>query len=66
MLHVSGCAKGCAHPTAAPLTLTATPGGFALIRNGTASGTPLREGLSATDLAETNSLTETSLLTEFP
>lgn len=59
-LHVSGCAKGCAHPTAAPLTLTATPSGFALIRNSTASGTPLREGLSATDL------TETPILTEFP
>ncbi|MDZ4311107.1 MAG: precorrin-3B synthase [Cypionkella sp.] len=57
-LHVSGCAKGCAHPTAAPLTLTATPGGFALIRDGTASGTPLREGLSATDLTETPILTE--------
>ncbi len=59
-LHVSGCAKGCAHPTAAPLTLTATPTGFSLIRNGTASGTPLREGLSADDLTETN------ILNEFP
>ena len=29
-LHVSGCAKGCAHPGAAPLTLTATPDGFDL------------------------------------
>lgn len=58
-LHVSGCAKGCAHPTAAALTLTATPEGFALIRNGTASGTPLRLGLSAADLTETNILTET-------
>lgn len=58
-LHVSGCAKGCAHPTAAPLTLTATSEGFALIRNGTASGTPLRVGLSAADLTETNILTET-------
>ncbi len=59
-LHISGCAKGCAHPTAAPLTLTATPSGFALIRGGTASGTPLREGLSAADLTETN------ILNEFP
>ncbi|MEO5614275.1 MAG: precorrin-3B synthase [Cypionkella sp.] len=58
-LHVSGCAKGCAHPTAAPLTLTATPTGFALIRDGTASGTPLRDGLSAADLIET-------FLNEFP
>ena len=65
-LHISGCAKGCAHPAAAPLTLTATPSGFALIRGGTASGTPLREGLSAAELAETNILTETFILTEFP
>lgn len=59
ILHVSGCAKGCAHPTSAPLTLTATPNGFALIRNGTASGAPHRVGLSAADLTETNILTET-------
>lgn len=59
ILHVSGCAKGCAHPTSAPLTLTATPEGFALIRNGTASGAPHRVGLSAADLTETNILTET-------
>lgn len=58
-LHVSGCAKGCAHPTSAALTLTATSEGFALIRNGMASGTPLRIGLSAEDLTETNILTET-------
>ncbi|MGA0541871.1 precorrin-3B synthase [Neotabrizicola sp. VNH66] len=37
LLHVSGCAKGCAHPAAAPLTLTATGTGFALIRDGRAS-----------------------------
>jgi len=60
-LHVSGCAKGCAHPTPAPLTLTATPSGFALIRNGTASGTPIRNGLSAADL-----IASPSILTEFP
>ncbi|MES2664512.1 MAG: precorrin-3B synthase [Pseudomonadota bacterium] len=36
-LHVSGCAKGCAHPAAAPLTLTATPDGYTLIRNGSAA-----------------------------
>jgi precorrin-3B synthase len=36
-LHVSGCAKGCAHPAAAPLTLTATETGWRIIRNGTAA-----------------------------
>ncbi len=39
LLHVSGCAKGCAHPRAA-VTLVATPAGFDLIRNGTASSRP--------------------------
>jgi len=40
MLHVSGCAKGCAHPRAAALTVTATTAGYNLIRNGTASDDP--------------------------
>ena len=35
-LHVSGCSKGCAHPGVADVTLTGTPRGFGLIRNGTA------------------------------
>ena len=39
LLHVSGCAKGCAHPRAA-LTLVGTPAGFDLVRNGTASSLP--------------------------
>ena len=36
-LHVSGCAKGCAHPAPADVTLCATPQGFELIRQGRAS-----------------------------
>jgi precorrin-3B synthase len=36
-LHVSGCAKGCAHPGRADLTLCATQQGFDIIRNGRAS-----------------------------
>lgn len=51
LLHVSGCAKGCAHPGAAPLVLTATPTGFDLIRRGKAGDAPARSGLSATALA---------------
>ena len=35
-LHVSGCAKGCAHPAPCALTLTATKQGFTLTRNGRA------------------------------
>ncbi|KIC39670.1 precorrin-3B synthase [Leisingera sp. ANG-M7] len=47
-LHVSGCAKGCACPGAAPLTLTATgKNEFSLIRNGTAADQPLKTRLSA-------------------
>ena len=45
-LHLSGCAKGCAHPSPAPLTLTATPTGYDLIRGGLASDTPSLTGLS--------------------
>lgn len=44
--HVSGCAKGCAHPTTAALTLTATPSGFDLVQNGRAGDTPNRAGLA--------------------
>jgi precorrin-3B synthase len=36
-LHVSGCAKGCAHPAPAEVTLTGTGRGFDIIRNGKAS-----------------------------
>jgi precorrin-3B synthase len=39
-LHISGCTKGCAHPGPAPTTLVATPHGYDLIRNGTASDAP--------------------------
>jgi precorrin-3B synthase len=45
-LHISGCAKGCAHPAPAELTITATGQGYDLIRNGTASDTPSLKGLS--------------------
>ena len=46
-LHVSGCAKGCAHPGPAPLTLTATgPERFDLIREGTADAPPEATGLT--------------------
>ena len=44
-LHVSGCAKGCAHPGLADLTLVATRQGHDLVLNGTASDTPHLCGL---------------------
>lgn len=45
-LHVAGCAKGCAHPAAADITLVAKPQGFDLIRRGSAQDVP-----EATDIA---------------
>lgn len=50
MLHVAGCAKGCALPGPAPLTLTATPAGFDLIRGGNAADAPALTGLAPATL----------------
>ncbi len=46
-LHVSGCAKGCGHPAAAPLTLVGRDGRYDLVRNGRAGDVPVRRGLTA-------------------
>ena len=50
-IHISGCAKGCAHPRPAALTIVGTPAGCALVANGTARDTPFAmvspEGLPA-------------------
>lgn len=40
-LHVSGCAKGCAHPRRAALTLVGQTGGYGLVIDGTAGDTPV-------------------------
>lgn len=40
IVHVSGCAKGCAHPGPAPLTIVGTKNGCGIIRNGTARDAP--------------------------
>jgi precorrin-3B synthase len=45
-LHVSGCAKGCAHSGAAEITLVATRDGFDLIRNGSTRDAPVIRGLN--------------------
>jgi precorrin-3B synthase len=39
-VHVSGCAKGCARPSASALTITAAPIGYGLVVNGPASAPP--------------------------
>ncbi|WP_225030223.1 precorrin-3B synthase [Xinfangfangia pollutisoli] len=49
-LHVSGCAKGCAHPGPADLVLVATGTGFDLIVQGRAGDAPQRRGLGETEL----------------
>lgn len=51
-LHVSGCAKGCAHPQAASITLVATGDGFDLIRNGSTHDTPVLRGVTAARLLD--------------
>lgn len=39
-VHVSGCAKGCAHPLPAPLTIVGTERGCGIVRGGTARERP--------------------------
>jgi precorrin-3B synthase len=39
-IHISGCAKGCAHPAPAALTVVGTPGGCVLISNGSTRNMP--------------------------
>ncbi len=41
-LHISGCAKGCAHPAPAAFTIVGTARGCGIIRNGTAQASPHR------------------------
>jgi precorrin-3B synthase len=50
-LHVSGCAKGCAHAGAAAITLVATSAGFDLVRNGSTRDEPILRGLNGADIA---------------
>jgi precorrin-3B synthase len=49
-LHVSGCAKGCAHPGPTSITLVATREGIDLIRDGSTQDAPVLRGLSAADI----------------
>jgi precorrin-3B synthase len=51
ILHVSGCAKGCARPSATAATLTATATGYDLILAGRAGDSAARRGLSSTEVA---------------
>jgi precorrin-3B synthase len=51
LIHVSGCAKGCAHPGAAALTLVGTARGCDVVVNGTPRDEPI-ETLVARDLPD--------------
>jgi precorrin-3B synthase len=46
-IHLSGCAKGCAHPAPAALTIVGTPAGCGLVANGSARDEPF--GIAAVD-----------------
>lgn len=49
-LHVSGCAKGCAHPGPSAFTLVGNAGRYDLVRHGRADGEPVETGLALTDI----------------
>ena len=50
-LHVSGCAKGCAHPGPAAITLVGCAGRYGLVRAGRAGDTPDVDGLTLAEVA---------------
>jgi precorrin-3B synthase len=49
-LHVSGCAKGCAHRGTSSITLVGTDQGFNLVRNGGTLDVPTMRGLDPAKL----------------
>ena len=55
-LHVSGCAKGCAHSGAAAITLIATGAGFDLVRGGSTRDEPILRGLNRDDIVSNPSI----------
>jgi precorrin-3B synthase len=55
-LHVSGCAKGCAHAGPASITLVATSEGFDLVRCGSTRDAPILRGLSGENILKNPSV----------
>lgn len=55
-LHVSGCAKGCAHSGTAAITLVATGAGFDLVRGGSTRDEPILRGLDGDDIVRDPSI----------
>lgn len=56
-IHISGCAKGCAHPKPAPLTIVGTAQGCGIVRIGSAQSTPSAHADPADLLAELDRIT---------
>ena len=52
-VHVSGCAKGCAHPGPAALTLVGAEGRYDLVMDGRAGDMPVATGLGLDAAIET-------------
>jgi precorrin-3B synthase len=52
VLHVSGCAKGCARPATTAVTFTATAAGYDLVLAGRAGDWPAWRGLSSAEVAQ--------------
>jgi precorrin-3B synthase len=50
-LHVSGCAKGCAHPGAAAITLVGRAGRYDVIRHGSTRDAPVQSGLTVAEIS---------------
>jgi precorrin-3B synthase len=51
-VHVSGCAKGCAHPGPADVTLVGADGAYGVVWGGRADAVPSRRGLSIGGVAD--------------
>jgi precorrin-3B synthase len=51
-VHVSGCAKGCAHPRVADVTLVGAEGAYGVVWGGRADAEPSRRGLSIGAIAD--------------
>jgi precorrin-3B synthase len=70
VLHVSGCAKGCAHASIAPFTLVGHAGHYDLIENGTATDAPVATHLAPeqveAELARRICLSKERLLAKLP
>ena len=52
LIHLSGCATGCAHPPPAAFTLVAAPDGYGVVRDGRAGDPPERRGLTLQDAVQ--------------